>query len=316
MSRKHELRMMAQVARMYYLEELKQTEIAKRTKISQASVSRLIKQAHSENIVRVTVEVPQGTYPDLEKKIRHTYGIQEAIVADCREDREQQILDAIGEAAAFFLETTLRQREVIGISSWSQTVARMVDNIHPMKRTSADRVVQMLGGMGKPNAQTHATQLTTRLAKLTNAEPVLLPAPGVAGSKEACTALLEDPFVGATHNQFKDISLAIVGIGALEPSAMLANSGNIFTPEELEDLRALGAVGDISLRFFDNRGQTVSTALDNRVIGVSLDELRYIPSVVAIAGGERKVAAIRGALQGDYLDVLITDQFTAQKLVA
>ena len=49
--------------------------------------------------------------------------------------------------------------------------------------------------------------------------------------------------------------------------------------------------------------------------GCTLAELKALPRVAAIAGGGRKVAAIKGALSGGYIDVLITDQFTAEKLL-
>ena len=315
MSRRNELRLIAQVARMYYLEDTKQADIARYLNVSQASVSRLLKQSHEENLVKITVSAPRGTYPELEKELRHKFSIMDVIVAHCEEDRETQILEAIGEAAAHFLETTLREGEVVGISSWSQSLLRMIDNLHPFKRVSASKVVQTLGGMGNPLVQVHATQLTSRLAQLLNAQAILLPTQGVTNSREAKLVLSGDPFVRMAIEEFRNITLAVVGIGAVDPSEMLANSGNVFTPDELTNLKGLGAVGDISLRFFDAQGAPVNAPLDERVIGITLAELKALPRVVALAGGGRKVAAIRGALSGGYVDVLVTDQFTAEKLL-
>lgn len=315
MSRRSELRLIAQVARLYYLENVKQADIARHLNVSQASVSRLLKQSHEENLVKITVSAPRGTYPELEKEVQHKFAVSDVIVAHCEEDREPQILEAIGEAAAYFLETTMREGEVIGISSWSQSLLRMVDNIHPYKRISAAKVVQTLGGMGNPLVQVHATQLTSRLAQLLNAQAILLPAQGVTSSREAKLVLSGDPFVRLAIEEFRNITLAIVGIGAVDPSEMLANSGNVFTPDELTNLKNLGAVGDISLRFFDVYGAPVSAPLDERVIGMTLGELKALPKVAAVAGGGRKVAGIKGALSGGYIDVLVTDNFTAEKLL-
>ena len=315
MSRTYELRLMARVAQLYYADRIKQTEISKLLHISQASVSRLLKKAEQENIVRITITAPRGTYPDLEASLRARYGLSEAIVADCFEDRDDAILAAIGDAAGHYFETTLEDGEVIGISSWSASLLRMVDNIHPVARIKAERVVQILGGIGNPSVQSHATQLTTRLAELTGAEPQLLPAQGIAGSSAARLVMLSDPYVRSTTNQFRRITMALVGIGSLQPSVMLASSGNIFESEELHDLEQRGAVGDICLRFFDERGDPVGGPLDDRVIGINFEELRAVPRVVAVAGGDRKVVAIRGALLGGHVDVLITDKFTAGKLI-
>lgn len=314
MARSNELRLMTRVARMYYHEGLTQSVIAAKLSLSQASVSRLMKRAHDERIVRIAVDVPRGTYPDLEDGLISRYGLSEAIVVECDADEEPVILVALGEAAAFFLESTLSEGEVIGVSSWSQSILQMVDRIHPLKRVSAQRVVQTLGGMGDPGMEFHATQLTTRLARLTRAEPILLPAPGVASTAATRRILVEDRYVKAALDDFGKITLAMLGIGTVQPSQLLARSGNVFTQSELEALSRMGAVGDLSLRFFDGQGAPVKSPLDERVIGISLGEIKAIPRVAAVAGGARKVAAIRGALRGGYLDVLITDRFTAARL--
>ena len=80
-------------------------------------------------------------------------------------------------------------------------------------------------------------------------------------------------------------------------------------------MREAGAVGDICLRFFDRHGRPVSTPLDDRVIGMTRDQLRRVKRAVALAGGKRKFAAIRAALLGGLVNVLVTDRFTAQHLI-
>ncbi len=314
MARSDELRLIARVARMYHLDEMKQSEIAEKVRISQAGISRLLKRARDEGLVRITVDAPSGTYPELEERLAQRYGLSEVVVAECVEDREEQILSRIGEAAAQYLEATLQPGEVIGISSWSESLLRMVDNLGPAKRAQASRVVQILGGMGNPGVQHHATALTTRLARLTGAEPMLLATQGVAGSVEAKHALISEPYVASTMAEFERITMALVGVGGIEPSKLLADSGNIFTSTELQELVSLNAVGDLCLHFFDSMGRPIRSPIDGRVIGITLEQLRAIPRVVAVAGGARKRQALLGALHGRLIDVLVTDQFTAARL--
>jgi DNA-binding transcriptional regulator LsrR (DeoR family) len=316
MGRINELRLIARVAQMYHMEHKRQGEIAEHLHLSQATVSRMLKRAEQEDIVRTTVISPTGMFTELEAALRERFGLGEAIVVDCSEDREGAIMARIGEAAAHFLEITLTQDEIIGVSSWSSTVLRMVDNIHPLKATKARYVVQTLGGMGDPSVQMHATQLTTRLARLTGAEPRLLPVQGVASSREAKLVMLADPFVRETMDLFSKITLMIIGIGAVSPSALLAGSGNIFSPQELAALSEAGAVGDMSLRFFDRAGTPVVTPLNDRVIGMTHEDLMRIPRVIALAGGEAKTQAITGALRTGAIDILVTDKFTAARLTA
>jgi DNA-binding transcriptional regulator LsrR (DeoR family) len=274
----------------------------------------MLKRANEEGIVRISLSAPKGTYPELENILRDKYNIIDAVVVDCAENRDAAIMSRIGEAAAHFLESTIQCNEVIGISSWSETILRMIDNVHPMPAGTAGAVVQTLGGLGNPNVQKHATHVTTRLSKLTGAEPVILQAPAVAASKAARDILAKDKFVQKATAQFSRITLAFLGIGAVKPSGILAQSGNIFSKEELQELSNRGAVAEISQRFLDAQGKAVETRLNDRVIGISLPELAKIDRVVALAGGKSKTEAIRATIKSDFVDVLITDRFTAARL--
>jgi DNA-binding transcriptional regulator LsrR (DeoR family) len=170
--------------------------------------------------------------------------------------------------------------------------------------------------VGSPNAEVHATQVTRRLADLLGGEATLLPAPGVVGSRNARDVLIKDRFVREALDMFPKVTLALVGIGATEPSRALASSGNVFSAQEIKLLAGKGAVGDICLRFFDAAGRPVITELNDRVISMDLDQLRAVRRVVAVAGGKRKTNAIRGALAGKLVNVLITDLATADRLLA
>lgn len=314
MARIDELRLMTKVARMYYTQGLRQTEIMDRLNMSQSTISRLLKRAEREGIVRITVTVPSGTHPELEEGLQATFGLKEAIVVDCMDDEEQIVRD-LGAAAAFYVETTLKPGDTVGISSWSAALLAMVDAMQPTQRSAGATVVQILGGIGNPGAEVHATQLTRRLANLISGTATLLPTPGVVGSADAKHVLLKDQYVQEAIGFFKTVSVALVGIGGVEPSRMLAASGNVFSPAELKLLSSNGAVGDICLRFFDLAGEPVVTPLNERVIGIELEQLRRVDRVVGVAGGRRKVAGIRGALAGRWINVLITDRTTAQHLL-
>lgn len=305
---------MAKIARLYYERGVRQAAIAAQLDLSQATVSRLLKRAEEEQIVRITVSVPHGAFTGLEEELQVTYGLKEVIVVDSGAD-EDEILRNLGAAAAYYVETTLKSGEIIGISSWSSTLVGMVDAMHPLPRSISTKVVQILGGVGNPNAENHATHLTRRMASLTRGEATFLPTPGITGSAEMARIYLEDPFIRPALAQFEQVTLALVGIGTVEPSTLLTSSGNIFNAEELDLLRQQGSVGDICLRFFDQDGVPVLTPLNDRVIGMRLEQLQKVPRSVGIAGGLRKLQAIRGALMGRWINVLITDRGIAEALV-
>jgi DNA-binding transcriptional regulator LsrR (DeoR family) len=315
MARIDELRLMAKVARMYYTQGLRQTEICERLNIHQSTVSRVLQRAEREGIVRITVSLPPGTHTEIEESLQSRYALDEAVVVDCLED-EEQIARDLGAAAAFYLENTLKASDVVGISSWSAALLAMVNAMRPSQRFKDTRVIQILGGVGSPNAEVHATQVTRRLADLIGGEATLLPAPGVVGSRSARDVLMKDRFVREALDLFPKVTLALVGIGATEPSRALASSGNVFSPAEIKLLAGKGAVGDICLRFFDAAGREVVTELNDRVISMELDQLRAVKRVVGVAGGRRKTSAIRGALAGKLVNVLITDLASAERLLA
>jgi DNA-binding transcriptional regulator LsrR (DeoR family) len=310
-----ELRLMTKVAKLYYESNLNQMEIAKNLRLSQATVSRLFKRAREEGIVRISVHVPSGVNADLESALLKKFSLKDAIVIDCTGDDENQIMRDIGAAAAFYVETTIKDNEVVGISSWSSTLLALLDAMHPLPNKNRIRVVQVLGGVGNPSTEVHATRLTGRFAGLVNGTAIFLPAPGIVGSEAALRVLMEDYYVKEALELFDQVTLALVGIGSLKPSKLLDLSGNVFTKDELDYLRGHGAVGDILLRFFDIDGRLVESTFNDRVISMHLEQLRQVERSVGVAGGERKYSAILGALRGKWINVLITDLRTAERLL-
>jgi DNA-binding transcriptional regulator LsrR (DeoR family) len=314
MSRLDEMRLMAKVARMYYDQGIRQQEITERLNIHQSKVSRLLKRARESNIVRISVTTPAGVFPELEDALETRFGLQEAVVIDS-EGGEARIVKDLGSAAAFYLETTLKPKMVVGISSWSRSLFAMVETLHPTESGRGGKVVQILGGVGTPSTLYQATILAQRLASLVGAAPVLLQAPGVVGSAEAKAILVGDPAVEEAARLFNKLDLALVGIGSMEPSALLASSGNIFAGPEREELQRRGAVGDICFQFIDKNGVPVESPLKQRVIGIDLESLKRTRRVVGIAGGTDKVTAILASLRGQWINVLITERKTAERLL-
>ena len=310
-----ELRLMTRVARMYYERDMRQSDIADQLGLSQATISRLLNRSRDEGIIRISVNVPQGVYSEMEEELVAAYDLRDAIVVDCVSENEQIVRRDIGAAAAYYVETTIKPNEVIGLSSWSSNLLALVDAMHQVPRKPGVEVVQILGGVGHPGAEMHAARLTDRLARLVNGKATFLPAPGIVGSQASLDVLLADPYVHEAMALFDRVSLALVGIGAVEPSELLAESGNIFSEEELDILRHEGAVGYILLHFFDEDGRAVETSLNSRVVSMSLPQLQQVDRAVGVAGGRRKQEAILGALRGSLINVLITDCYTASRLL-
>ena len=201
------------------------------------------------------------------------------------------------------------------MSSWSATLLAAAEVMPARSSSPLDRVVQIVGGHGDPSVQLQANRLTGELAAVTGAQPVFLPVPGLVSSPALRRALVKDSSIGDVMKSWKELDLALVGIGSLEPSPLLRQSGNALTETEQDQLRAAGAVGDVCLRFFDVNGATVKTSLDERVMSITPADLMQVPRRVGVAGGASKYPAIRAALRGAWVNVLVTDLDTARGLV-
>ncbi|GAA4169478.1 sugar-binding transcriptional regulator [Gryllotalpicola koreensis] len=310
------LSLVTKVAKLYHESHLRQPEISERLNLSQSRVSRLLKQAVDEGIVRTVVVSPEGLYSDLEQALADRYGLIDVAVADVLVQDEPSLLAALGATAAAYLQDTLNEHERLGISSWSASLLATVNSMSPPATVRlASEVVQVLGGVGRPDVQVQATHLTDQLARVTGGVPKFFPAPGIVGSSAARSVLMDDRYLGSLSTEWVNLTTVLAGIGALLPSPLLASSGNAVDSSETAFLEGAGAVGDVCLRFFDERGDPVATELDDRILGISREALLGVPRRIGVAGGERKYAAIRGAVLGGWVNILVTDKDTAVKLL-
>jgi DNA-binding transcriptional regulator LsrR (DeoR family) len=305
---------MVKAARMYHEQNLSQGDIAEKLNVSQSRVSRWLTDAVREGIVRTIVVAPAGTESDLEDAVAAKYGLRAVVIADLHTEDEAAIIRGIGATAAGYLEVTLTGGNRVGLSSWSSTLLATVDAMSPRNVKTAESIVQVIGGVGNPEVQVRATHLADRLATVTKGTPRYLPAPGIVSSRSGRDALLEDPFVAEVAADWDRLDTLLVGIGSMEPSPLLRESGNSLNESNLNALAATGAVGDICLRFFDKHGKLIESELNDRVLGISPEQMLRVDRRIGIAGGSRKYAAIRAAVEGKWINVLITDKKTALKL--
>lgn len=313
MARIDELQLLTKVARLYYEHGIRQSDIATQLKLSQTTVSRLLKRAEEERIVRISVNVPIGAYPEREEQLQKAYGLQDVIIIDSAKSGPHLSRD-IGSAAAYYIETTIKQNEVIGISAWDSTLEHLIDAMHPLPESANIKVVQMLGAIGH-NSKSHILHLTSRLATLVRSSATFISAPGLANSAQAAQTYRQEAYVYPALEAFNEISLALIDISSF-PNNELSNGylGTI-SQADISYLQEQGAVGNLCFRFFDKDGKAIQSELDQRVIGIELEQLRAIPRTIAIAGGLDKLKAIHAALLGGWINVLITDQATAEGLI-
>jgi len=307
-------RLLNKVSRYYYESDLSEEQIASRLHISRSKVSRILKQAREVGVIQISIVSPSGIYPELEQQLEEKFNLREAYVVDVFDPASQEsVTRALGAAAAHHLQDTMSEGDVIGFS-WGSTLSAMAFSIRP-QRYMDNHIVQLIGGLGPPNSESHATGLCRRVAIFLNCDVTLLPAPGIMANHQAKEAVLMDTYVRNAMEMFSKVSLAYVGIGTPSPDSVILRDGSIISASQLDEIKAQGGVGDIALRFFDAQGKPIMTPVDDLVIGITLDELKEIETVVGVSGGPEKTTSVKAALLGGHVNVLITDQLTAQKIL-
>jgi DNA-binding transcriptional regulator LsrR (DeoR family) len=300
------------IAQAYYEDALTQREIALRLGISRIKVSRLLQQARDEKIVQIAIVPPVDSHADLERALEKRFGLLEAVIVTPASYDQATVVAALGPAAAEILVRGLEGKEVVGLS-WGSTLHAVIEAL-PVMNWPDLTIVQLLGGLGRPEAEVHGTDLARRMAQAFNSKLRLIPAPGVVKSKLVRDALIEDPQISDTLALGAQADVVILGIGIPLHGSVVSQS-EILSQEEVAQLMNDGAVGDIALRFLDRDGNLVDHEVYERMIGLPLEQIRNVPRRIGVAGGEGKLDVIRGALMGGYINVLITDDLTAMALL-
>ena len=306
--------MLVKVARFYYEDGFNQDAITARLGLSRSKVSRLMAQAREAGVVQINVVAPDDLFLDLESRIEERYGLQEALVVEAQPgDSQSQVSRAVGGAASGYLARAISPRSTIGMC-WGDTLRHMAVGLTPQRHPDA-QVVQIIGGLGQPDAEVHATELCRSVSRSLDCRLTLLPVPGIVAEQRTREALLSDVHVQRAVEAFGDLDIAFVGIGAPTPTSVTMRDGSIITRAELDGLLRKGAVGDIALRYYDASGECIESEINERIIGMTLEQIKQVPKVVGVSGGPDKLSAIRAALRGQLINVLITDSATAEGLL-
>jgi len=306
-------KLLHKVARAYYDDGLTQQQIGERFGLSRVKVSRLLRSAREERIVQITIAPPQSSNAEIEQQLEQRYGLKEALVVTPSSYAPAALVAELGPVAAACLTRGLQGNEVVAVS-WGTAVLSVVDALQPASLPDV-RVVQLIGGLGELEARTHGADLVRRMAQALGAKPRLIHAPGIVKDKAVRDALVMDPQVADTLELAGRADVALVGLGICAAGSTLLASGDTLTATEVQELRALGAAGDIALQFFDREGRKVSHPIHERIVGTGLETIKDIPRVIGVAGGKEKVTVIRAALCGGLINVLVTDDQTASQLL-
>jgi deoxyribonucleoside regulator len=310
----YNIKLMVKVSTLYYKDGLTQDEIAQKIKVSKYQVNRILKKAVLSGIVKITINDPTSGVSDLESELEKSFGLKRVVVVENFGLSDIELKAKLGAAAAEFMVEIIKDGDVIGVS-WGTTVNEVINHL-PAKINRSVEVVQITGGSHSLSIDLNCHDITTRLARKFDREPHLLYAPAILDSRELLSALMAEKSIKATFDYFRNVSVALVGIGAVYPKVIstLVNTGHI-SKEDFESLKGLKAVGDVFSHFFDLKGNLCDSSLSGRTVSMPVDILKNVPYSIGVAGGKLKAEAILGALRGKYINILITDDSAAEKIL-
>jgi DNA-binding transcriptional regulator LsrR (DeoR family) len=304
--------LLAKAARLYFLDDRSQDDVAAILGTTRSNVSRMLKQARDLGIVDIRIVDPTGRHQELELALRDRFGLADVRVLEAAPDTD--VLSGLGRLAARWLDETLRDGQVVALS-WGQTLQAMVRATDGLVRRDVE-VVQLVGGLSALDSALTGQELVRELSERMGARHRYLHAPALFGSAEALTVMLHEQAVADALDAAKAADIAVVGIGTpgLGSSRALLDTLGL-SPAQRAEFDAAGAVGDVCARFYDLSGQEVRSVVNQRVLAVSLDDLRAIPRVAGVAAGPEKALGILGALHGRIIDVLICDEAAARSVL-
>lgn len=302
-----------QIAQLYYVEGLSQEEISKQMSISRSSVSRMLKTCLEEKIVEIKINTTNSMGMYLRNSIRQKFGLKEVIIVPAGFNQEETII-SIGKAAGEYLESQLDDGMLLGVS-WGTTTYYAVKAFNPSKNINVD-VVQLLGGTNSRDIRTDGLELTTDIAAKLSGKCYVFHAPLLVQNKLLRDMLLQEPDIAKHFEKFAKIDTALVGVGSSSSGADALSRAGYITPEQSDKLESMGVVGNVCGNHIDINGNLCDVDLNERTIGISLDELKKIPNVIGIAAGPEKVKPILASLRGRIIKSLVTDEVTAATLLA
>jgi len=307
------IRQALRAARYYYENNFDQSKIAKEMGLSRPTVSRLLQYAKDNGYVQIKIVDPFADASTLEKAFEKKYSLNKVIVTYAPSSDYQSIIQNIGKSGAEYLESIVKDGDSIGVT-WGRTMSEVAKNLSPKDNSQEHvKVVQLKGGVTHSETNNFAQEVISDFATAFHTTAESLPLPVIFDNSETSRLVLKDKQTQYIMNEGKSTNIALFTVGDVRDDAMLFNLGYL-SDKEIKMLQR-DAVGDISSRFINSKGEIANEDLNQRTIGIDLNELKKKEYSILIAGGDQKVDSIKGALAGNYANVLITDENTARQLL-
>lgn len=306
---------LVEVSKAYYMENRTQAEIAASLGITRSQVSRDLKQARRQGIIEITINIPGEELFHLERAIQARFPrLVRAIVAPRFTGDEESSRMIVGRYAANYLMEVVQPRQKIVIGC-GRTLRCLVNSLQRTDLPGAC-VIQAMGNLGHEAHGIDYNEICATAASAFGVKAYYLSAPAILGVRSGLASELiqANPTIHTVLEQARTADIYVLGIGSLESDLPYVRVGMI-EPSELDEISGK-AVGDICGRFFDSSGVEQPTPFNDRIIGIEMADLRQAIQSIGVATGPDKVLPLLGALNGAWINVVVTDEQTASRILA
>lgn len=299
------------IAYWYHTLGMTQDEIAKRLSFTRQKVNQIINSLVDLGIVNISIQGYERDNIELECRMEDRFGLKQAVIATDYGERDT-VLYKVANVAAQYLNDTIRQGDIIGVS-WGRTLSEVVNQMVYHKRSDC-RVVQLMGAQNIEQKVEKSDEIARNLANKLDCPSNMLYAPVVVEHEMTKQMLMKERSIQASFELMKKCNVAVIGVGELTEQSTMCTRGHI-TKEDIRVLREAGFVGDLAMNPIRADGSWDSCPLTERSLNASMECLKHIKSVILVACGDSKIDAIHAAMRTGCIDILITDETTARKVL-
>lgn len=316
-SHKDGMRLLSEVARLYYIEDLSQEQIARRVGGSRSNVSRMLKEARSRGLVEIRVHTELDTLPRLQEELRSRTGLRECLVLanvdlESRASKPADSRAAMAAFAARYLQENIADGSILGVG-WSRTIYRSVNSGY-LKNKSDVNVVQLMGSVGSSIPELNGISIAARLADVLGANAHYLPAPMLVADAAVHSGLLRDRNIRETLDVAQRADAMVVGVGEIGRDHGQYLTGYL-DDGDLDYIQRSGAVGDVCGSYFSKDGSLIPLEMNERTVAIGFEGMRRIPIRIGVSWGAQKALANIGAARSRLLNVLITDENATREML-
>ena len=295
---------------LYYMEGKTQEEISTSLGLNRSKVLRILASARQNGTVQVNVTTEFSHCVELERGLEKKLGLERAIVVPNTADATND-MNGLGAALGRYMSETIEDNMTIGLS-WGRTLSKSLAYIESQAQTGL-KVISMLGGVTRVSGD-NPSEFAWRLADRLSAECLILAAPVFAPDARTRDALLGHTGINDLMTESRSLDLAILSVGNISPHSTVAQFF-VLDRDDLAQLQAKGAVGEVLCRFIDANGKVIDHPLNDRVLAIDPRNLAGAKKIVLTAGGWEKYEVVSAALKLVKPHVLITDEGVAERLV-